>query len=69
MSHSSRVSSGEFYRTACFGKNNEQSKFFHNPEVPRLRAMGQVLDEGGPLALRDLRVAPEAVREFVAELM
>ncbi len=56
-------------KSQLWGEEIPIGKFYHNPDVPALHAMEPVLDEGGPLALRDLRVAPEAVREFVTELM
>jgi len=34
-----------------------------------LHALEPVLDNGGPLAHRDPRIAPEVVEEFIAELM
>jgi 2-oxoglutarate/2-oxoacid ferredoxin oxidoreductase subunit beta len=56
-------------KSQIWGEEIPIGKFYHNTEIPPLHAMEPVLDEGGPLAHRDLRVAPEAVQEFVAELM
>lgn len=44
-------------------------KFYEDAERPSLHALEPVLDEGGPLAHRDPRIAAEVVGEFVAELM
>ena len=56
-------------RSQIWGEEIPIGKFFYNPETPPLHAMEPVLDEGGPLALRDPRIAPEVVREFIGELM
>ncbi|HLY19456.1 MAG TPA: 2-oxoacid:ferredoxin oxidoreductase subunit beta [Bryobacteraceae bacterium] len=56
-------------RSQIWGEEIYTGKFFHNPEQPALHELEPVLDQGGPLAHRDLRVAPEAVREFINELM
>jgi 2-oxoglutarate/2-oxoacid ferredoxin oxidoreductase subunit beta len=56
-------------RSQIWGEEIPIGKFYHNPETPPLHAMEPVLDEGGPLALRDPRIAPEVVREFIGELM
>jgi 2-oxoglutarate/2-oxoacid ferredoxin oxidoreductase subunit beta len=44
-------------------------KFFQRTDQPSLEACEPVLDEGGPLAHRDLSIAAETVRGFIAELM
>ena len=44
-------------------------KFFQRTDRPSLEACEPILDEGGPLALRDLRIPPQTVKEFIAELM
>jgi 2-oxoglutarate ferredoxin oxidoreductase subunit beta len=56
-------------KSQLWGEEIPIGKFYEDPDRPPLHAMEPVLDEGGPLALRDLRIAPDVVREFVAELM
>ena len=56
-------------KSQIWGEEIPIGKFYEDTERPPLHAMEPVLDEGGPLALRDLRIARDVVREFVAELM
>jgi len=56
-------------KSQLWGEEIPIGKFYEDPERPPLHAMEPVLDEGGPLAHRDPRIAADAVREFVAELM
>ena len=44
-------------------------KFFQRTDRPSLEQCEPVLDEGGPLAHRDLRIPAATVKEFIAELM
>ena len=44
-------------------------KFFQRTDRPTLEQCEPVLDEGGPLARRDLHIPPEIAKEFIAELM
>ena len=56
-------------KSQIWGEEIPIGKFYENPETPPLHAMEPVLDEGGPLAHRDPRIAADVVREFIAELM
>jgi 2-oxoglutarate ferredoxin oxidoreductase subunit beta len=56
-------------KSQVWGDEIPIGKFFHRKDQPSLEECEPILDEGGPLALRDLRVPPEAVKEFIAELM
>ena len=56
-------------KSQIWGEEIPIGKFYEDTERPPLHAMEPVLDEGGPLAHRDLRIAEDVVREFVAELM
>ena len=51
-------------RSQIWGEEIPIGKFYHNPETLPLHAMEPVLDEGGPLAHRDVRIAPEVVRDL-----
>ena len=44
-------------------------KFFQRTDRPSLEQGEPILDEGGPLVDRPLRIAPEATRNFITELM
>jgi len=44
-------------------------KFFQRTDRPSLEQCEPVLDEGGPLAYRELRIPAATVREFIVELM
>src|SRR5580700_1071697 len=50
-------------KSQIWGEEIPIGKFYQNTERLPLHAMEPVLD-GGPLALRDPRIAPEVVREF-----
>jgi hypothetical protein len=47
----------------------ERRAFGQRKDRPTLEECEPILDEGGPLAHRDLRIRSEVVKEFVAELM
>jgi 2-oxoglutarate ferredoxin oxidoreductase subunit beta len=44
-------------------------RFFQRSDLPSLDQAEPVLDTGGPLAHRELRISPATLREFVTELM
>ena len=44
-------------------------KFFQRTDRPSLDQCEPVLDEGGPLAHRDLHISKETAKEFIAELI
>ena len=56
-------------KSQIWGEEIPIGKFYQNTELPPLHALEPVLDEGGPLAHRDPGIAPDVVREFIAELM
>lgn len=56
-------------KSQVWGEEIPIGKFYQRTDVPALHELEPVLDEGGPLAHRDLRIPAEAVREFVTELM
>ena len=56
-------------KSQIWGEEIPIGKFYEDKERLPLHALEPVLDEGGPLAHRDLRIDADAVREFVAELM
>jgi 2-oxoglutarate ferredoxin oxidoreductase subunit beta len=56
-------------KSQIWGEEIPIGKFYEDADRPALHALEPVLDEGGPLAHRDPRIAAEVVREFVAELM
>ena len=41
--------------------------YAHRTDLPSLDQAEHILDQGGALADRELRIAPEVVRNFVAE--
>ena len=52
-----------------WGEEIPIGKFFQRTDLPSLHQAEPVLESGGPLAHRELRMAPEIAREFVTELM
>ncbi len=56
-------------KSQIWGDDIPIGRFFQRLDRPTLEDCEPVLAEGGPLAYRDPRIAPEAVREFIAELM
>jgi 2-oxoglutarate ferredoxin oxidoreductase subunit beta len=58
-----------FERAQLWGEEIPIGKFFQRTDLPSLHQAEPVLDEGGPLALRKLGIAPEVAQEFVTELM
>src|SRR5579863_8072918 len=67
------------YDSSDFGMAMEKSQlwgeeipiglFFQRTDRPSLEQCEPVLDEGGPLAHRDLRIPADTVKEFIGELM
>ena len=56
-------------KSQLWGDEIPIGKFFQRTDRPSLEQCEPVLDEGGPLAHRDLRIPAETVKEFIAELM
>jgi 2-oxoglutarate/2-oxoacid ferredoxin oxidoreductase subunit beta len=56
-------------RALLWGDEIPIGKFFQRTDLPSLDQAEPVLNEGGPLAHRELRIAPQVVREFITELM
>jgi 2-oxoglutarate/2-oxoacid ferredoxin oxidoreductase subunit beta len=56
-------------RALLWGDEIPIGKFFQRTDLPSLDQVEPVLNEGGPLAHRELRIAPQVVREFITELM
>jgi 2-oxoglutarate/2-oxoacid ferredoxin oxidoreductase subunit beta len=56
-------------KSQIWGEEIYTGKFYQNTELPALHASEPVLDTGGPLAHRELGIAPEVVEEFIKELM
>ena len=56
-------------RALLWGDEIPIGKFFQRTDLPSLDQAEPVLNEGGPLARRELRIAPQVVREFITELM
>ena len=56
-------------RALVWGDEIPIGKFFQRTDLPSLDQAEPILDHGGPLAHRELRIASEVVRSFIAELM
>ena len=56
-------------RALLWGDEIPIGKFFQRTDLPSLDQVEPVLDHGGPLAHRELRIAPQIVRNFIRELM
>src|SRR5882672_5193255 len=56
-------------RALLWGDEIPIGKFFQRTDLPSLHEAEHVLDHGEPLAHRELRIAPETVRNFITELM
>jgi len=56
-------------RALVWGDEIPIGKFFERTDLPSLDQSEPVLDQGGPLAHRELRISADVVREFVAELL
>jgi 2-oxoglutarate/2-oxoacid ferredoxin oxidoreductase subunit beta len=56
-------------RAVIWGDEIPIGKFFVRTDLPSLDQSETVLDQGGPLAYRHLRIPPDVARNFVAELM
>ena len=56
-------------RALIWGEEIPIGKFFARTDRPSLHEAEPILDEGGPLAHRELRIAPDVVRNLIAELM
>jgi len=56
-------------RALLWGDEIPIGKFFVRKDLPSLDQSEPVLDRGGPLAHRQLRISAEIARDFIAELM
>lgn len=56
-------------KSQLWGEEIPIGKFYQRNDLMALDEAEPILTEGGPLAHRDLRIPPETVREFIAELM
>jgi 2-oxoglutarate ferredoxin oxidoreductase subunit beta len=56
-------------RALLWGDEIPIGKFFQRTDLPSLDQSEPILAAGGPLAHRQLRIAPEIVRGFITELM
>ena len=56
-------------RALLWGDEIPIGKFFERTDLPSLDQSEPVLDVGGPLAHRDLRMSPQVAEAFIAELM
>ena len=56
-------------KSQLWGDEIPIGRFFQRTDRPTLEECEPILDEGGPLAHRDLRIRSEVVKEFIAELM
>jgi 2-oxoglutarate/2-oxoacid ferredoxin oxidoreductase subunit beta len=56
-------------RALLWGDEIPIGKFFQRTDLPSLDQAEPILDHGGPLAYRELRIAPDIVRNFISELM
>src|SRR6516165_10629675 len=56
-------------RAMRWGDEIPIGKFFQRTDLPSLDQAEPILDQGGPLAHRELRIAPQVVRNFITELM
>jgi len=56
-------------RGLLWGDEIPIGKFFQRTDLPSLHEAEPLLDQGEPLAHRELRIAPETVRNFITELM
>src|SRR5260370_2007148 len=56
-------------KSQMWGEEIPIGKFFQRTDVPALHEAEPILDEGGPLAHRELGIPADAVKDFIAELM
>lgn len=56
-------------KSQIWGEEIPIGKFFQRTDLPALDQAEPVLDQGGPLALRDLGIPPQVAKDFIAELM
>ena len=56
-------------KSQIWGEEIPIGKFFQRTDLPALHQAEPILDEGGPLALRDLGIPPHVAKDFIAELM
>jgi 2-oxoglutarate ferredoxin oxidoreductase subunit beta len=56
-------------RAQLWGDEIPIGMFYEDSSMPALHQLEPILDEGGPLAHRDVRVPAEIARQFVEELM
>jgi 2-oxoglutarate ferredoxin oxidoreductase subunit beta len=56
-------------KSQIWGEEIPIGKFFQRTDLPALHQAEPILDEGGPLALRDLGIPPQVAKDFIAELM
>ena len=56
-------------RAMLWGDEIPIGKFFQRTDLPSLDQAEPILDQGGPLAHRELRIAPQVVRNFITELV
>jgi 2-oxoglutarate ferredoxin oxidoreductase subunit beta len=56
-------------KSQIWGEEIPIGKFFQRTDLPALHQAEPILDEGGPLALRDLGIPAQVAKDFIAELM
>jgi 2-oxoglutarate ferredoxin oxidoreductase subunit beta len=56
-------------KSQIWGEEIPIGKFFQRTDLPSLHQAEPILDEGGPLALRNLGIPPQVAKDFIAELM
>jgi 2-oxoglutarate ferredoxin oxidoreductase subunit beta len=56
-------------KSQIWGEEIPIGKFFQRTDLPALHQAEPILDEGGPLALRDLGIPQQVAKDFIAELM
>ncbi len=56
-------------KSQIWGEEIPIGKFFQRTDLPALHQAEPILDEGGPLAHRNLGIPQEVVKDFIAELM
>jgi 2-oxoglutarate ferredoxin oxidoreductase subunit beta len=56
-------------KSQIWGEEIPIGKFFQRTDLPALHQAEPILDEGGPLALRNLGIPPQVAKDFIAELM
>ena len=56
-------------KSQIWGEEIPIGRFFQRTDLPALHQAEPILDEGGPLALRDLGIPPHVAKDFIAELM